>query len=129
MITYNLTLNKLRKRVVNDFTDVVYEVEYFCRAYSEEYRQCSYSMSGSIFFDVDEYNPEEFIPFEDITKEDVLQWIIEKKEAQNIEEVDFVKYSLEQVQNQVDYLLSETEVQLSDWTFTNKEPEPETETN
>lgn len=123
MINYNLTFNKLKKKAVNNLIDVVYEVEYSLYVYSEEYPSCFMSSGGTLNFSSDELDEDSFIPFEEITKETILEWILEKEEVVSIEEISFVKSSIENVEGRVSYLLSETEVTLQQWNFTNKEPE------
>ena len=123
MIKYFLNFSKLRKKTVDGIDDVVYQVEYFCNAQSEEYSHCSYSLSGFIEFEVDEIDEDNFIPFEEVTKETLISWILENKGVETIEELSFVTYAMEQVEKQIEDLLMEKEVKLFDWNFTNNPSE------
>lgn len=123
MIVYDLTFNKLKKKSLGDLQNVIYEVEYQARTQSEEYPSCSYFSGGRFEFSFDELDANNFVPFDEVNKETILNWILQKEGVGSIEDIPAIKYTIENVQMQVDYILSETEVQLSNWKFTNKEPE------
>lgn len=124
-INYNLTIGSLgRKLSVGNLNNVVYEVAVSVNASSEEYSQFTYSCGGNISFDISEIDEDAFIPFDEITQETVLGWLLAKEGVESVDEFSYVKYSVENIQNRIDALQEEDRVSVS-WLVTNATTEPE----
>ncbi len=122
-ITYNLNIGSLsRKLSVEDLSNVVFEVSISVSAQSEEYPQFSYSCGGQIQLDTSELNEDNFIPFEEVTKETVIGWLLAKEEVESVEDFSYVRSSIQNVQQRIDALQIEDSVSVG-WTITNA-PEP-----
>lgn len=124
-INYNLTIGSLgRKLSVGNVSNVVYEVSVSVNAQSEEYPQFTYSCGGNIQFDISEIDEDSFVPFEEVTQETVLGWLLAKEEVESVDEFSYVKYSVQNIQDRIDALQLEDSVSVS-WVVTNSATEPE----
>jgi hypothetical protein len=122
-ITYNLTIGSLgRKLAVESLSNVVYEVSVSVNAQSTEHPQFSYSCGGNIILDISQIDANSFIPFENITQEIVVGWLLANEGVQSIEEFSYVKTSINNIQARIDELDIEDDVPVN-WTITDSVPE------
>jgi hypothetical protein len=123
-ITYNLNIGSLKRKLsVDDLENVIIEVSVGVSAQSQEYPQFSYSCGGNISFDISEIDTDSFVPFEEVTKETVLGWLLAKEGVESVEEFSYVKASVDNIQARIDELQVEDSVSVG-WSVTNA-PEPE----
>jgi hypothetical protein len=123
-ITYNLNIGSLKRKLsVDDLENVIIEVSVGVSAQSQEYPQFSYSCGGNISFDISEIDADSFVPFEEVTKETVLGWLLAKEGVESVEEFSYVKASVDNIQARIDELQVEDSVSVG-WSVTNA-PEPE----
>lgn len=124
-INYNLSIGSLnRKLSVGNLTNVIYEVTVGVSAQSEEYPQFTYSCGGTVGFNISELESESFIPFDEITQEIIVEWLLAKEEVDSIEEFSYVKYSLSNIQDRIDALQLEDSVPVG-WNISNVSTTPE----
>jgi hypothetical protein len=122
-ITYNLTIGSLsRKLSVGDLSNVIFEASVGVSAQSQEYPQFSYSCGGQIQFDTSEIDADSFVPFEEVTQETVVGWLLAKEDIESIEEFSYVKASIDNIQARIDELQLQDSVSVG-WSITNA-PEP-----
>lgn len=118
-INYNLTIGSLgRKLSVENVNNVVYEVAVSVNAFSEEYPQFTYSCGGNISFDISEIDEDAFVPFEEVTQEVVLGWLLANEGVESVDEFSYVKYSVQNIQDRIDVLQLEDSVNVS-WVISN----------
>ena len=118
-ITYNLTIGSLnRKLSLDGLENVIYEVSVGVNAQSQGYSQFTYSCGGTIQFDTSEINEESFVPFEEVTQETVIGWLLAKEGVESLDEFSYVKSSVDNIQARIDALQVEDTVSVG-WTVTN----------
>ena len=118
-ITYNLSIGSLgRKLSLDGLENVIYEVSVGVSAQSQEYPQFSYSCGGTIQFDTSEIDEESFVPFEEVTQETVVGWLLAKEGVESVDEFSYVKSSVDNIQARIDALQVEDSVSVG-WTVTN----------
>ena len=123
-ITYNLNIGSLKRKLsVDGLENVIIEVSVGVSAQSQEYPQFSYSCGGNVSFDISEIDSESFVPFEEVTKETVIGWLLAKEGVDTVEEFSYVKASIDNIQARIDELQIEDSVNVG-WSVTNA-PEPE----
>ena len=126
-ITYNLSIGSLgRKLSLDGLENVIYEVSVGVNAQSQEYPQFTYSCGGTIQFDTSEINEESFVPFEEVTQETVIGWLLAKEGVESLDEFSYVKSSVDNIQARIDALQVEDSVNVS-WNISNaptSEPTP-----
>ena len=123
-ITYNLTIGSLnRKLSLDGLENVIYEVSVGVNAQSQEYPQFTYSCGGTIQFDTSEINEESFVPFEEVTQETVIGWLLAKEGVESLDEFSYVKSSVDNIQARIDALQVEDSVNVF-WNISNA-PTPE----
>lgn len=123
-ITYNLTIGSLgRKLSLDDLENVIYEVSVGVSAQSQEYPQFSYSCGGTIQFDTSEIDEESFVPFEEVTQETVVSWLLAKEGVESVDDFSYVKSSVDNIQARIDALQVEDTVSVG-WNISNA-PTPE----
>jgi hypothetical protein len=123
-ITYDLNIFSLKRKLsVDDLENVIIEVSIGVSAQSQEYPQLSYNCSGNISFDISQIDSDSFVPFEEVTKETVLDWILAKEGIETLDEFSYVKASIKNIQARIDELQVEDVVNVG-WSVTNvSEPE------
>lgn len=122
-INYTLTIGNLgRKLAVDGLTNVVYEVSVSVNAQSTVYPQFAYSCGGTIILDISQIDPNSFIPFEDVTQETVIGWLLANENVQSVEEFSYVKAAINNIQARIDELEVEDDVYVN-WSVTNSVPE------
>ena len=115
-ITYSFSILKLRKKSqVNNLNDVVYLAE--CRGYalSTENENCVSNFTVTIDFDYTDIDPESFVSFDQINKNTIISWIINKEGVSSVEEISFIKNAIDDVRNQLEKLREDQEVFVIDW--------------
>lgn len=118
-ITYNLSIGSLgRKLSLDGLENVIYEVSVGVSAQSQEYPQFSYSCGGTIQFDTSEIDEESFVPFEDVTQETVVGWLLAKEGVESVDDFSYVKSSVDNIQARIDALQVEDTVSVG-WSITN----------
>jgi len=123
-ITYNLNIGSLKRKLsVDGLENVIIEVSVGVSAQSQEYPQFSYSCGGNVSFDISEIDSESFVPFEEVTKETVIGWLLAKEGVDTVEEFSYVKASIDNIQARIDELQVQDSVNVG-WSVTNA-PEPE----
>ena len=126
-ITYNLSIGSLgRKLSLDGLENVIYEVSVGVNAQSQEYPQFTYSCGGTIQFDTSEIDAESFVPFEEVTQETVVGWLLAKEGVESLDEFSYVKSSVDNIQARIDALQVEDSVNVS-WNISNaptSEPTP-----
>lgn len=123
-ITYNLNIGSLKRKLsVDGLENVIIEVSVGVSAQSQEYPQFSYSCGGNVSFDISEIDSDSFVPFEEVTKETVIGWLLAKEGVETVEEFSYVKASIDNIQARIDELQVEDSVNVG-WSVTNA-PEPE----
>lgn len=114
-INYSLSVGSVKKRLVEgEFNNVVIEASFGVSASSGAITQTdaegnevvvtpsfSYSCSGIKQFDVSEIDPATFVPFEQITKETIVQWLLAEEGATSIEEFSYVKSSIQNIAQRI----------------------------
>ena len=122
-ITYNLNIGSLKRKLsVDGLENVIIEVSVGVSAQSQEYPQFSYSCGGNVSFDISEIDSDSFVPFEEVTKETVIGWLLAKEGVDTVEEFSYVKASIDNIQARIDELQVEDSVNVG-WSVTNA-PEP-----
>lgn len=119
-ITYSFSILKLKKKSkVNNLNDVIYCAE--CRGYvfSNENTDCVNNFTVNIDFDYNNIDPESFKSFDEIDKNTIISWILNKEGVSSIEEVSFMKNAIEKVNNKLEILKEDQEVFVADWSITN----------
>jgi hypothetical protein len=123
-IKYSLNIGNVTKKFsVGDFENVIIDVSVGVSAYSEEYPQFSYSCGGQIQLDTSELSAESFVSFDELTKDVVINWLLQKEGVETVEEFSYVKSSIQNIQDRIDTLQEEESVSLG-YTVTNIEPQP-----
>jgi hypothetical protein len=123
-ITYNLNIGSLKRKLsVDGLENVIIEVSVGVSAQSQEYPQFSYSCGGNVSFDISEIDSDSFVPFEEVTKETVIGWLLAKEGVDTVEEFSYVKASIDNIQARIDELQVQDSVNVG-WSVTNA-PEPE----
>jgi hypothetical protein len=118
-ITYNLTIGSLgRKLSVDGLENVIYEVSVGVSAKSEEHPQFSYSCGGNVQLDISEIDADSFVPFEEVTQETVVGWLLAKEGVESVDEFSYVKSSVDNIQARIDALQVEDSVNVG-WTINN----------
>ena len=136
-INYTLSIGNLTKKfTVGEFNNVIVDVAVGVSASSDPITEVTgtdvdgndilkeiapaftYSCSGVISFDTSELTEETFVDFDSITKDTVIGWILQKEGVETVEEFSYVKYSIENIQQQID-ALQEVESVSFDWSVTN----------
>lgn len=124
-INYTLNIGSLnRKLSVGDLSNVIYEVTVGVNANSVEYPQFTYSCGGTISFDISELDADSFIPFDEITQDTIVEWLLAKEEVDSVEEFSYVKYSISNIQDRIDALQLEDSVPVG-WVVSNTSDEPD----
>jgi len=114
-INYSLSIGSVKKRLVErEFSDVVIEANFSVSAFSDAVTEIngdgdevivtpsfSYSCSGTRQFPVSEIDPETFIPFEQITKETVVEWLLAGEGVESIEDFSYVKSCVQNVAQRI----------------------------
>lgn len=128
-IKYNLNIANLNRKVlVENLSNVVYQVSLSAFVQSVDYPQFTYSCNGIIDLDISGLDSSSFVPFEEITKETVLDWIMQTEGVSSIEEISYMKNAINNIQQRVDELQVQETVPVG-WSFSNIpveviEPEP-----
>jgi hypothetical protein len=124
-IKYTLNIGNVTKKFsVGEFSDVIINANVNVNAYSEEYPEFTYNCGSQIQFSINELEEENFVSFEDVTKEDVLGWILSQSNVETVEEYSYVKSAIDNIQGRIDALQEEENVSTG-WTITNDEQSPE----
>ena len=122
-IKYTLNIGNVTKKfAVGDFNNVIVNAEVSVNAYSEEYPQFTYSCGGQIQFTTDELDSENFVDFENVTKETVIEWLLAQQGVETVEEFSYVKSSIDNIQDRIDALQEEESVSVG-WSVTNESQE------
>ena len=121
MIHTNITFKELKKKEVQNHKDVVFEILYWLETYCEEYENCSYHSGGLYTFSVDSIDENTFIPFDNVTKETILEWILKSENVYSIQELGFVRYTVEYVENRIKEIENNLKVDLEGWIISTKE--------
>ena len=135
-INYALNIGSLgRKLSVDDLENVIYEVSVGVSAQSDPVVETdaegnevvnvpsfSYSCGGTIQLDTSEIDGANFIPFDEVTQEVVLGWLLAKEGVDTVDEFSYVKSSVDNIQARIDALQVEDSVSVG-WSVTNA-PEP-----
>jgi hypothetical protein len=119
MIVYNLNFPSLKRETIDGIENVVTSVEYKIHAYSEENPECKYYSSGAYKFNTDNIELQNFVLFDDLNKDHIVNWIMSSENITDIVEWNDLKYPISNVQKQLDVLISNTVVQLDNWSITN----------
>ena len=114
-INYSLSVGSVKKRLVEgEFNDVVIEASFGVSASSDAVTETdaegnevvvtpsfSYSCGGTKQFSVSEIDPATFIPFEQITKETIVQWLLAEEGITSVEEFSYVKSSIQNIAQRI----------------------------
>lgn len=118
-INYTLQIGNLgRKLSVDGLENVIYEVSVGVNAQSQEYPQFTYSCGGTVQFDVSEIDAESFVPFDQVTQETVVGWLLAKEGIESVDEFSYVKSSVDNIQARIDALQVEDSVNVG-WAISN----------
>jgi len=114
-IEIQLSITKLTKKsLVDEFSDVVKQVDYYAVAKSVEYPSVTETCAGTIQLNIDELNDSEFINFEDVDEDLVISWLLSNQNVNEIEELSFIKFLLYQIKIKIEKLQEEEEI-LKAW--------------
>lgn len=114
-IEIQLSITKLiKKSMVNQFSDVVRQVDYHATAKSLDYPQIFETCAGTIQLNIDELNDSDFINFEDVDEDLIVTWILSNENVNEIEELSFIRFLLYQIKSKIQQLQEEEEV-LKSW--------------
>jgi hypothetical protein len=116
--TYNFNIGSLKRKLQQSiFNNVVIEAAFSVHAYSIEYPQFTYSCNGSVEFSVEDLNEDSFIPFDEITQDQVISWILASEEVTSLDDFSYVKYAVDYVNSKISELVVEDTVYVN-WEYT-----------
>lgn len=72
-ITYTWSLTSLKKRTIGELDDIIVQTYWQKKGTDEDGNEGTFS--GATPFDPDQVDPENFTTFEELTEEQVLDWI------------------------------------------------------
>ena len=145
-INYTLNIGSVTKRLAEgEFSNVIVEASFSVSANSTPVTSTdaegneiiiapsfSYSCGGTKSFSVDGLDAANFIDFENVTKETIVEWLLAEEGVTSVEDFSYVKSSIENIAQRIhQYSLEVSEVisgdnpsGSSDYVY-NPEPEPE----
>lgn len=110
-IEIQLSITKLTKKsLVDEFSDVVKQVDYYAVAKSVEYPSVTETCAGTIQLNIDELNDSEFINFEDVDEDLVISWLLSNQNVNELEELSFIKFLLYQIKIKIEKMQEEEEI-------------------
>lgn len=113
-VEIQLSITKLTKKsVVNQFPDVVKQIDYHAVAKSIEHPTIIETCAGTIQLNTDGLSEEDFINFEDLDEDLVISWILNDQNVNEIEELSFIKFILFQIKTKTLQLQEEAQVSKS----------------
>jgi hypothetical protein len=116
--TYNFNIGSLKRKLQQSiFNNVVIEAAFSVHAYSIEHPQFTYSCNGSVEFSVEDLNEDSFIPFDEITQDQVISWILASEEVTSLDDFSYVKYAVDYVNSKISELAVEDTVYVN-WEYT-----------
>lgn len=115
-INYTFNIGSVKKRLTEGaFSDVIIESQFSIQAQSDAIftgteeggdlvvtqPSFSYSCGGSRTFSVDGLTAENFIPFADVTKDTIKNWLLASEGVTEVEEFSYVKSSIENIAKRI----------------------------
>ena len=118
-IVYDLSISSLNRKLnLENLNNVIYEAAIGVSARSEEYPQFTYSCSGVVSFEISSIEESSFIPFEQVTKDTIISWILSRENIEKIEDFSYIKYSINNIQDRINALQLQDSVSVN-WSITN----------
>jgi hypothetical protein len=113
-VEIQLSITKLTKKsTVNEFSDVVKQIDYHATAKSIDYPTIAQTCSGTIQLNTDGLSEEDFINFEDLDEDLVISWLLNDQNVNEIEQLSFIKFILFQIKTKIIQLQEEEQVSKS----------------
>lgn len=114
-INYTLNIGSVKKRLSQgSFSNVIVEASFGVSASSDSVSSVdsdgvetitvpsfSYSCGGTKTFSVETLDPENFIEFESVTKDTVVQWLLAEEGVTSVEEFSYVKSSIQNIAQRI----------------------------
>lgn len=114
-INYTLNINSVKKRLTQDeFSNVIIEASFSVFASSDTVTTTddegnvvvitpafSYSCGGTKAFSVDGLDTDNFVDFENVTKDTVVQWLLAEEGVTSIEDFSYVKSSVQNIAQRI----------------------------
>jgi hypothetical protein len=111
-INFSFTINNVKKtKSVGDIPDVIINAEYTAKAWSGNKKNDSLGetygyeyesdVTSTIEFNTSELDSSTFVPFEQITKSVILNWIVDIENISTIENHRDLVYVIDQVRKQI----------------------------
>ena len=112
-ITHTITINSLgRKLLVNELQNVINQISYTVYAESEQYPDINYSCTNKVLLNISELTSETFVPFEEVTKETAIEWLLLHEGVENTNQFSGVNLALANVQSRIDSIQSEDKAEV-----------------
>lgn len=113
-VEIQLSITKLTKKsMINQFSDVVKQIDYYAAAKSIDYPAIIETCAGTIQLNTDGLSEEDFINFEDLDEDLVISWLLNDQNVDKIEELSFIKFILFQIKTRIVQLQEEEQVSKS----------------
>ena len=147
-INYTLNIGSVKKRLTEgEFSNVIIEASFGVSANSDAVTTTdaegnevvttpafSYSCGGTKTFSTDGLDAANFVDFESVTKDTVVQWLLAEEGVTSVEDFSYVKSSIQNIAQRIyEYSLEVPEsvagqdpTGASDYVYTPPAPAPET---
>lgn len=114
-INYTLTIGSVKKRLSEgNFSNVIVEASFGVSANSDSVSSVdengvetvtvpsfSYSCGGTKAFSVEGLDGENFVDFENVTKDTIVQWLLAEEGVNSVEEFSYVKSSVQNIAQRI----------------------------
>ena len=114
-INYTLNIGSVKKRLTEgEFSNIIVEASFGVSASSTPVTSpdpdgneivtvpsFSYSCGGIKSFSVEDLDSENFIDFENVTKDTVVQWLLDSEGAASVEDFSYVKSSIQNIAQRI----------------------------
>lgn len=146
-INYTLNIGSVKKRLTEgEFSNVIVEASFGVSANSTPVTSTdadgnetiitpafSYSCGGTKSFSVDGLDATNFVDFENVTKETIVQWLLAEEGVTSVEEFSYVKSSIQNIAQRIyeyglevpENVAGEDPAGASDYVYTPPAPAPE----
>jgi len=115
-IQYEFNIRSVkRKLTLGDLKDVVIECDYNLNITTADNPNDIHYAGGSVVFDTSQLDSNSFVPFEDINKETIISWILQKENVSSLNETYFVKSELASFKVMYEETHSNVESAFDDW--------------
>lgn len=146
-INYTLNIGSVKKRLTEgEFSNVIVEASFGVSANSDSVTTTdsegneiittpafSYSCGGTKTFSVDGLDAENFVEFENVTKDTIVQWLLAEEGVTSVEDFSYVKSSIQNIAQRIyehtlevpEDVAGQNPTGASDYVYTPPAPAPE----